>query len=379
MPPSPSVLPDVTTINYTLGWPHLENPSNTTFAGAPQIDICRCGPNNVDLGHVYTRYRCPRPEISFATADEELWVLQVPLGQVNLLRPANSEELQRRREIHDAAEPTAYAGKNFLLLSGPCPRGRYQAYATLRYLESLSPAARQNIEHLSLLVQPYEEDCSDDQGGRAYLDLAHYIVERLPAFKTLCLNIWGEETRIGSREFAMVLWKEGITIVVSWDWWSGEKEEYTDVENFWRGIDGGVVKQRPAWEGGRGGEDASDSDGHDEQSLVESAESLDAHRLSRDTLVHGGHERTIAIWEEVSQEDNDYDSGQEDGASVRDEQALDQEGTEDEAEPDAKSVRDATTHMHEDASSDDEWSDALLTPLSPTGIDSNDHASWQVL
>ncbi|KAF2827517.1 hypothetical protein CC86DRAFT_290986, partial [Ophiobolus disseminans] len=193
MPPSCPVLQDVTTINYTLEWPQLEKPSNTTFAGTPQIDICRCGSlNKHDVGHVYERYRCSRPEIRFSTPDEELWVLQAPLGQVNLLRPANNDEIQRRREIHATAEPSAYKGKNILLLSGPCPRGRYQALATLQYLKSLPPLARQNINSLSLLIQPYEEDCSPSACGRAYLDLTHYIIEALPNFRTLCLNIWGE-------------------------------------------------------------------------------------------------------------------------------------------------------------------------------------------
>jgi hypothetical protein len=210
------VFEDVTTINYTLEWPHLENPSNTTFAGPTQIDICRCGSKNTDIGHLYTRYRCPRPRVVFASPEEHLWVLQAPLGQVNLLRPANDDEIQRRKEITQTAEPNAYIGKNFLLLTGPCPRGRYQAYATLQFLKSLSPLARENVEYLSLLIQPYEEDCSDDQGGRAYVELARYILEEVPAFKSLYLNIWGEETRIGSREFAMLLWREGVTIVINW-------------------------------------------------------------------------------------------------------------------------------------------------------------------
>jgi hypothetical protein len=63
----------------------------------------------------------------------------------------------------------------------------------------------------------------------------------VPAFETLYLNIWGEETRAKSREFAMVLWKEGVRIVVSWDWRSARTEEYTDIMWFLRGVDEGVV------------------------------------------------------------------------------------------------------------------------------------------
>jgi hypothetical protein len=269
MPTSSSIQQELITINYTLEWPHLENASNTTFAGYTQIDICRCGTNNLDLGHVYTRYRCPRPEIHFTPPEENLWVLQEPLGQVNLLRPVTVQETRRRREIHHGSEPVAYAGKNFLLLSGLCPRGRYQAYATLQFLRSLSPPHRQNVESLSIFIQPYEEDCSDDQGGRAYVELARYILEELPAFKTLCLNIWGEETKAGSREFAMVLWKEGVKITVSWDWRSGQTEEYTDVEGFLSGIDEGVVAKRSEWETERVGEGADRDEVEDDTWLDE--------------------------------------------------------------------------------------------------------------
>jgi hypothetical protein len=379
------VVQDVTTINYTLEWQHLENPSNTTFAGATQIDICKCGPNNTDLGHLYTRNRCSRPRVRFVSPEEPLWVLQAPLGQVNLLRPANVEEIQRRKEVTPTAEPAAYAGKNFLLLTGPCPRGRYQAYATLEFLRSLSPLARQNVEYLSLLIQPYEEDCSDDQGGRAYVDLARYILEEVPAFKTLYLNIWGEETKIGSREFAMLLWREGVTIVINWDWWLESVEEYTDIVTFLHGVETGVVVKRPVWEtpagdGMREEDDNDESDGSDGGlSLVGG---LNAQTVSSVTPVHRGYEGN-ATWGEVPQSEEDT----EDDEDTEEEQDrkhghpdYDSEGgvsladTEDEQ----SSGEDATTPTLDQTSSDDGWSDTLLTPLSPPDGGSNEDG-WQVL
>lgn len=356
MPSLPSPLTDVTTINYTLSWPHLENPSNTTFAGATQIDICRCGPNNIDLGHVYTRYRCPRPEIHFAPPNEKLWVLQAPLGQVNLLGPANEDEIRRRSEIH-ATNPTAYAGKNLLLLSGPCPRGRYQAFATLQFLKSLPLAARQNVECLSILIQPYEEDCSDDAGGRAYIDLARYILEELPGFKTLCLNIWGEETRAGSREFAMVLWREGVSIVVSWDWWTGETEKYLDVEGFLRGVDGGVVKERLVW----GVMQDGDEVGVDRGQQVEG--SLTPRSYDYGTLAMLNLNSSGSAWEDTS-EDEDEGSGEEHQT-----QRPDGAGT--------HIVSPLEAHTNQTASLEEGWSDSMLTPLSPNSL--YDSASWQIL
>ncbi|KAF2026729.1 hypothetical protein EK21DRAFT_73592 [Setomelanomma holmii] len=331
MSASSPVPQDVTTINYTLSWPHLERPSNTTFVGATQIDICRCGTNNIDLGHVYTRYRCRRPDVRFAPASEDLWVLQRPLGQINLLRPATEDELQRRSEIEGAVDPEVYASKTFLLLSGPCPRGRYQAYVTLRFLQSLHWSRRQHVESLSLLIQPYEEDCSDDQGGRAYVDLARYIIEELPAFQTLYLNIWGEETRIGSREFAMVLWKEGVRIVVSWDWWTGETEEYTGVEGFLKGIDNGVVKKPPVV--------ASEDNGEDDE--VDTEDDTQPDR-SKEHLASGL----------IAEEQLQY------GTDLVDELQVPTSAVE---------------------SMESGWSDALLTPVSAEADERREHGGWQIL
>lgn len=330
-------LQEITTINYTLSWPFLHHPSNTTFAGPTQLDICRCGPalgqNPKGLGHLYTRYRCSLPEVTFGSPDGSLWVFQAPLGHVNLLRPASSEELQRREELQSAAEPAAYAGKNFLLLSGPCPRGRYQAYATQRFLYSLAPAAREHVECLSLLIQPYEEDCSDDQGSRAYAMLARCIVDHLPGFKTLCLNIWGDETRLSTREFAVVLWKPGVKIVVSWDWASEEVEEYTDVEEFLKGVEEGVVVRRPVWT-------EQDQQGHVDDENPED-EDGDTRSSSRETSILGD---TVIIehgsWEQVEA-------------------------------PDAEDCQDfdgrapAGVEGAVEIISDSEWSDVMITPVTP--------------
>ncbi|KAJ4365801.1 hypothetical protein N0V83_008422 [Neocucurbitaria cava] len=231
---------DITTINYTLEWPYLENPSNTTFAGPTQIDICRCPRPDLPKqheqkpGHIYTRYQCCGPKVRFHSPEEELWVLQAPHGPINMLRPATREEIERRLEIHSQAEPAAYAGRNFLFLTGPCPRGRYQAYAALQFLKSLSPEMRKYIVCLSLLIQPYEEDCSDELSKQAYANLADYILHHLSSFRTLYLNIWDDEMRLrkAASEFHLLLHKEDAKIVLGCSWWRGEVKEYSNVKPF---------------------------------------------------------------------------------------------------------------------------------------------------
>jgi hypothetical protein len=381
MPLISPVYQDVTTINYTLEWPHLENPSNTTFAGPSQIDICRCrcSSTNTDLGHIYTRYSCPVPKVSFASPEDELWVLQAPLGQINLLRPATDDELERRKEVGKGAKPSAYAGKNFLLLSGPCPRGRYQAFATLQFLRSLSPEARQHVEYLSLLIQPYEEDCCNDQGGRAYIALARYIIEELPAFKSLYLNIWGEPTRIGSRDFAMILWREGVTIVINWDWWGESAEEYTDVDTFLEGIETGVVVKRPIWTDTRGNAEDEHSKEQPGNDKTENMESTITYPCRPGTVVKSDAKETNhTLWEEVSQysESTDETVGE----------TIEEQHVEQEQEIYASDSRDGIKLVAEDAtspscgqaSSDDEWSDMAWTPRSPAGAGNEDNG-WQVL
>lgn len=385
MPLFSPVFQDVTTINYTLEWPHLENPSNTTFAGSTQIDICRCGQKSTEAGHIYNRYRCSRPKVRFANPDDGLWVLQAPLGQVNLLRPANDDEIQRRREVSHTADAIAYVGKNLLLLSGPCPRGRYQAFATLQFLRLLTPAARQSVEYLSLLIQSYEEDCSDNQCGQAYVELARYILEEVPAFKSLYLNIWGEETRIQAREFAMLLFREGVTIVINWDWWGESAEEYADIVAFLKGVETGVVVKRPVWEDDGGGvsvlQEGQKGDGSGQVvDLMKLAASPNTVHTSSESSLRRD-EKAIVTWKEVSQDDEevenhpiateaveendaDADNRSDGGISLLD-QSVHSEGD--------------TTPIIEPASSEDDWSDAMMTPITPHGGTGVEDGGWQVL
>ncbi|KAI4627377.1 uncharacterized protein J4E87_003940 [Alternaria ethzedia] len=242
--PHLSTTDNVTTINYTLEWPHFENPSNTTFAGQTQIDICRCPRSDLpsqdsrEPGHIYTRSKCVGPEVRFKTRKEELWVLQSAHGPVNMLRPATKEEKERRNQVHEDAEPTVYERRTFLFLSGPCPRGRYQAFATQKWLESIGPSARQHVTSLSLLVQPYEEDCSAQATQRAFAELAYYILEHLTGFKTLCLNIWDDEMSLwgAASEFSILLHRDDVKIIVGCILWSGETREYSNARAFFEAM-----------------------------------------------------------------------------------------------------------------------------------------------
>ncbi len=170
----------------------------------------------------------------FKSANDGLWVLKSPHGPINMLQPAGKEDLERRREIHEGAEPTAYAGKNIILLTGPCPRGRYQAYATLHYLKFLKPEVRKNLEYISLLIQPYEEDWTDKSAKKSYDELAEYILHNLPSFKALHLNVWDDEERLrdAASAFSILLHKNDIEIVVGWSWCGGDAQRYSSARTF---------------------------------------------------------------------------------------------------------------------------------------------------
>lgn len=244
----PHLEENVTTINYTLEWPHLENPSNTTFAGPTQIDLCTCpcaitseeasedtgedtedseedvkDPKDQHGPHVYTRQRCLGPVVRFKVPREGLWVLEAAHGQFNILRPATNDELadwpsaallRTCRQVHDEALPYLYRDRDFFFLTGPCPRGRYQAYATLRWLQQLSAEARANVEIFSLLVQPYEEDCNIAEVEESYAELGAYVRDHLPRFKWLCLDVWDQEVYQAAKVFVGLFDKQGTGIVV---------------------------------------------------------------------------------------------------------------------------------------------------------------------
>jgi hypothetical protein len=339
--PHLSMPSDITTINYALEWPYLENPSNTTFAGQPQIDICRCPRPDLppqdekEPGHIHTRYKCEGPEVRFKTGDEELWVLQAPHGPINMLRPATKEEKERRKEIHDDADPTAYVRRNFLFLTGPCPRGRYQAYATQKWLESLSPPVRLHISCLSLIVQPYEEDCSDDHTRRAYANLAEYILHHLPGVKALSLNIWDDEmrTRSAASEFEILLPRHGVEIVVGCGWWRGETKKYTNARAFLEAMN--VTRSSRLLGGGSVG----------------------------DVLLDGTEETEVNNEDQSHQDPDKEDS---DDLKVKGETV------------DISGSSKATASVNQDAagSSDDDWTDAAMSPISPQNDDERD---WHVL
>ncbi|KAJ4987321.1 hypothetical protein SVAN01_07191 [Stagonosporopsis vannaccii] len=217
---------DITTINYTLSWPYLDNPSNTTWAGPTQIDFCACpraDSASVEDQHIYTRYKCLGPEVHFTPPSEGLWILEAAHGQFNILRPASDKELEDRpsiailrtsKQIYDEALPFLYRGRNFIFITGPCPRGRYQVYATLHWLKQLGAGARANIEILSLLVQPYEEDCNIADVGESYAELATYIADHLHRFTWLCLNVWDQTVYQAASKFLRLFDRKGMGVVV---------------------------------------------------------------------------------------------------------------------------------------------------------------------
>ncbi|KAF2789747.1 hypothetical protein K505DRAFT_201258, partial [Melanomma pulvis-pyrius CBS 109.77] len=236
---------DVITINYSLEWPFLENPRNSTFT-PHQLDLCRCPQQQPRLSniqtkdHIYTRYICQQPTVRFTPKGGDLWLLQAPNGVLNILRPASKLELLRRprgaailqvnKIIYQEALPFLYGGRNFLFLTGPCPRGRYQAYATQVWLSRLSPFARDQITDLSLLCQVWEEDCRDRNALKAYASLSQYILENVSRFKSLCLNHWSEELPV--HPFSVLFRKEEVRIFVNTTHKDGKVSEFCDASSF---------------------------------------------------------------------------------------------------------------------------------------------------
>ena len=341
---------DITTINYALEWPYLENPSNATFVGQTQMDICRCPRSDLppqdekEPGHIYTRYKCVGPNVRFKTGCEELWVLQAPYGPINMLRPATKEEKERRKEIHDDADPTAYVGRNFVFLTGPCPRGRYQAYATQKWLENLSPPVRQHISSLSLIVQPYEEDCSDDHTRRAYADLAEYVLHHVEGLESLCLNIWDDKmrTRSAASEFGILLHRDGVEVVVGCGWWRGETKKYTSARAF--------------------------------------LEAMNVTRSSR-LLVSSAVVGVLSDGTEETEENVEEQShnGEEDDCEQNKLELFEPDSWELKSEiADISGSSEVTASVNQDAtgSSDDDWTDAVMSPISPQHEDERD---WHFL
>ncbi|PSN62710.1 hypothetical protein BS50DRAFT_453732, partial [Corynespora cassiicola Philippines] len=245
--------PTTTTINYSLAWPWLDNPSNSTFAGPTQIDRCKCprrwrrsstSTKKWKKTHIYSRFECQPPEIRFtgggsgddgSTADEPLWMLVRPAGPFNFLRPAEAAEKRAQRPglqvartckaVCDEVLPYLYRGRSFLLLTGPCPRGRYQAYATRVWLQRLSRVARQSVGALTVICQKYEEDCDLSGAVRAYRELGEYVVDRLPGMEVLNVCM-ADAVQRPVLEFARLCGTRGMRVRVERDWKSGSVVEF---------------------------------------------------------------------------------------------------------------------------------------------------------
>lgn len=236
----------VTTINYNLEWPLLDHPSSSTFT-AHQLDICRCTHQQPDHTisatqeneHIYKRYLCQGPEVRISSRSQPLWILSQPGQSFNVLRPASNAELRRRpsagivhvnKLLYRETIPLLYGGRNFLLLTGICSRGRYQAYATQTWLSQLSSFARSHITALSLIVQKNEEDCRDADADKAFLFLSMFIVEKLPHFRNMCLNFW--EPGLQIYPFAMLFRRPGTRIVLKEDSIDEEVYVFSNAQEF---------------------------------------------------------------------------------------------------------------------------------------------------
>jgi hypothetical protein len=235
----------ITTINYNLDWPFLDHPSSSTFT-THQLDICRCPQetrthNSRTNDHYYRRYKCYGPNVRFTPRSGSHWLLTSPGPAFNVLHPASVEELQTQpeagiifanRQIYHESLPFLYRDRNFLLLTGICSRGRYQAYVTEKWLSRLNPLARSHITAVSLLCQTYEEDCRTEDASQAYAFLSQYIVVHLPRCVNVCLNAWSPEVPLNA--FSWLFQKDGLRIFLKNNTGPGAPIIFGDAKSFVR-------------------------------------------------------------------------------------------------------------------------------------------------
>ncbi|KAF2242045.1 hypothetical protein BU26DRAFT_164254 [Trematosphaeria pertusa] len=385
---------DVTTINYTLEWPWLEHPSNTTFAGIQQIDLCRCPrehhprTHNVRTeDHIYVRYKCVGPEVRFKSSREDLWVLSPASyanpGPINFLRPASQEELGRRphasvlatcKMVYREAVPLLYRGRNFLFLSGPCPRGRYQAYATQAFFSRLSHFAREHVTMFSLIAQPHEEDCSAKDVVLAYANLANFAQHYLPSFETLCLNLWDERLGEAARMFGILLREGVVSVCVARDPVQGDVEECEDLEGFLESLGFGT-----------------DVEGTEEELVMRGEEVVEMGEGTSITTSWTGtvHSRHAGpVWEEVQEGDDagewedEEDEDMPQKPEVRTEVHLRKVSkvqrvlSKSRKKPNLREECDTQVEAEEE---EEGWVDAMLSPTTPMTARSRDTEGWEVV
>jgi hypothetical protein len=263
---------------------------------------------------MYTRYTCYGPDIRFKSGKADLWVASERYSrsaQINFLRPATRWELEVRphgnilstcKTVYEEAVPILYRGRNFLLLTGPCPRGRYQALATHIFLARLTPLARSHVTTISLLSQSYEEDCSVEDVGPVYAELAAYMAFCLPSFKTLCVTVLDERLKTAVEMLRGVYEKEGVVICLTMGSGAGTAFECSDVQGF------EVVLQQEienmGYEEYNEGEDFEQAS-VDEHSMegVRSTDQL-GQKVTSQPQNRIKDEQVHSIWEEVHEEAN---------------------------------------------------------------------------
>jgi hypothetical protein len=301
-------------------------------------------------------------------------------GQINFLRPATQIELDRRprgnilstcRTVYQEAVPVLYRGRNFLFLTGPCPRGRYQAYATQIFLTRLTPLARSHITSLSIIAQNYEEDCCVKDTGGAYVNLAAYIERSLPSFKTLCFNLWDERLKDMACLLCRVFVKEGASICLTSDPASSHVVDCKDPHSYGVALRGIVTREH---------EDAFDvrKETHEEGERKNATDEKDR----RDTEQLEGER----VWKEVDTEEEGWEHEAEltvpmhrqpeERKRHRSRRLSKMQRVMSKSQGKNKGKAKEEVQEVED---DDEWVDATLSPRSVGGSKDGDAESWELV
>ena len=306
-----------------------------------------------------------------------------PAGPFNFLRPAEAAEKRAQRPglqvartckaVCDEVLPYLYRGRSFLLLTGPCPRGRYQAYATRVWLQRLSRVARQSVGALAVICQKYEEDCDLSGAVRAYRELGEYVVDRLPGLEVLNVCM-ADAVQRPVLEFARLCGTRGMRLRVERDWKSGNVVEFEHADALLRQMGGLEISNRHDMDGQS---DSSERSGGEGSARAPVRTDRRIGRMSR-SFSSGESIKDVAIEtrgpEVVECQEIDYEQpGVENSAQTRRRRDKMKPGYAD-AVGHGNEVR--MVIKEEPRSPEDDW---VLAKLSPTGLEgeSEDDENWE--
>jgi hypothetical protein len=107
----------------------------------------------------------------------------------------------------------------------------------MRWFVLLNPQARENITAVSLLLQPYEEDCLTAGVEASYTELAVYMRNCMPGLEVLYLDVSDKEIYRAASAFFLLFERKGMKIEVRRRFQASEVEEFYCKEVFMKSFE----------------------------------------------------------------------------------------------------------------------------------------------